>query len=65
MGILRMEPEYQNLRLTINDYIDVPTKTKKLVKENYISDFDSFKSFNTDKRFTMRTENTLKPIQRK
>lgn len=58
-----MERGYQNLRFTINDHIDEPTETKKLVKEYYISDFDSFKSHDKGKRFNKRTENTLKPIQ--
>ena len=48
----------QLLEYTVNHYADEPAKIVKLVKENYISDFEQLKSVNKNSYKFKRSDNT-------
>ena len=60
-----MDRNKQLLQYTVNDYTDEPAKVVKLVKENYISDFERFKSANKNSYNLKRSDNTPKSKEHK
>ena len=65
MGILEKNRFKENIPFEVNDYIDEPIDAAKTVKEIFIADFESFKTFERESSFKTGSRHTLKAIQPK